>query len=374
MSVAFIFTFINIYFYQIGFSISQIGLLTALGPMISIAAQPLWGIISDKANKHIVLMIVLICAAIMSLIISLGTSFIFLIITLLLYWAFATSPLPLGDAITLEYIEGKPVKYSAIRVVGAISFGGISAAAGLLLDGDISRIFYYNALFLLLTALVVFFMPRDKNKVRIKPPKEKSGFSQIAELLKNKVIMYVYLSSFVYGLSMAFLFNFIGLRLTEIGAHEGQVGIAGFVAAFSEIPTFIIIERFVKRKPEYLLMFSSFFLSLRMFVLFIGDTIALIYFSQVLQGLSFIIHLYICIVLLHKHSPPHLKSTVQTIHAMIRMGIGALLGGLGGGILAQYIGIQNVFLILSIFVFTTCFVFPGVLIASHKIRNNNFRR
>jgi len=55
---------------------------------------------------------------------------------------------------------------------------------------------------------------------------------------------------------------------------------------------------------------------------------------------------------------------------MIRMGIGALLGGLGGGVLAQYIGIQNVFLILSIFVFATCFVFPGVLIASHKIKNN----
>ena len=390
MGIAIFTSFINVYFYQLGFPVSQIGILTALGPLISMVSQPMWGVLSDRTNKRRVLMIVLAGAAVVSLIIPLNTTFLWLIIVLLIYWSFATSLLPLGDAITLQFLEGKTIKYSAMRVVGAIGFGLPSIFAGLLIGGNVGRIFYYNALFLTITCLLVSFMPAkkkpteeellQKQNIEQEPDKEQgqeklkqqSGFEAVAVLLKNKVVLCVYLSSFVFGLTMSFLHNFIGIRMTTLGAHEGQVGMALFIAAFSEVPLFLIMDRvFAKRKPEYLLMLSAFFMALRLLVMYFGNTIMLIYLAQMLHGFSFIIHLYFCIVLLHKHSPSHIKSTVQTVHAMIRMGVGAIFGGLGGGVLAQHIGIQSVFLLLSAIVFTTCFVLPGILIIIYKSKKRN---
>ena len=382
MGIAIFTSFINVYFYQLGFPVSQIGILTALGPLISMVSQPMWGILSDRTNKRRVLMIVLAGAAVMSLIIPINTSFLWLIIVLLIYWSFATSLLPLGDAITLQFLEGKAIKYSALRVVGAIGFGLPSIFAGLLIGGNIGRIFYYNAFFLTVTFILVSLMPAKKKVNEEDKPQTdgqeqeqsqvQNGFGAVAALIKNKVVLCVYLSSFVFGLAMSFLHNFIGIRMTALGAHEGQVGIALFIAAFSEVPLFLIMDRvFAKHKPEHLLMLSAFFMGLRLFIMYLGNSIMLIYLAQVFHGFSFIIHLYFCIVLLHKHSPPHIKSTVQTVHAMIRMGVGAILGGLGGGFLAQHIGMQSVFLLLSVIVFSTCFALPGVLILIHKSKKRN---
>ncbi|MCL2420844.1 MAG: MFS transporter, partial [Defluviitaleaceae bacterium] len=210
----------------------------------------------------------------------------------------------------------------------------------------------------------------DPNGRKMRPVETQSGLKAFVKLLNNKIVLCVYLTSFVFGLTMTFIHNFIGIRITELGANESQIGIALFIAAFSEIPIFLTIDRvFRKHKPEYLLMLSAFFMGLRLVIMYFAQSVLLIYIAQMVHGFSFIIHLYFCIVLLHEHSPPHMKATVQTIHAMIRMGVGAILGGLGGGFLAQHIGIESVFLTLAIFVTSTCFVLPGVLICMHKARN-----
>ena len=374
MAMAIFTSFINIYFQELGFSLGTIGIFTALGPMISIISQPTWGVIGDRTNRRTVLMILLLVAAIISLIIPLHPSFIFIAVTFLTYQVFATSQLPIGDSLTLQYLDGKALKYSAIRVAGSISFGAASAMVGILLGGHTVRIFYFNTFFLLITLLFVFLMkPAQKPLVSANEDetdeKEQSGFKAFTKLLKNKVVLYVYLSSFVFGLAMSFMHPFIGLRMTEVGATQGQIGMGLAIAAFSEIPIFILIDRvFGKRKPEYLLMFSAFFMTIRLLLLFFANTVYIIYLAQLTHGFSFVIHLYFSITLLHKYSPPHMKATVQTVNSMVRMGLSALLGSLGGGFLAQQIGMQYVFLILSVFVFSTCFILPGIMISVHKLK------
>jgi len=376
MAAASFFTFINVYFFHQGFTMAQVGVLAALGPLISLVSQPFWGILSDRFDKRLILIIVLLGATIMSFVIPLSSAFSFLIVVMLIYSSFGTSAIPLGDAITLLFIEGnKSVKYSSIRVVGALTFGLFSIVVGWLVHGEINRIFYINAFFLALTALMVFFMPvqkkeRAQEETNAEPIVKESLIKQIVKLLKNKVVLCIYLSSFVFGLSLSFLFAYLGIRLTEIGADETQLGISMFIAAFSEIPILLLADKFFRKKrPEYLLMFSAAFLSLRLFIMFISSSVILIFFAQATQGISFVLHLYFCVILLHENAPAHLKSTAQTLSAMIRMGMGALLGNLGGGFLAQNIGLQNVFLILSIFVFSTCVFLPAVLILLHRFKS-----
>jgi len=371
-AIAIFTSFINIYFQELGFSLGTIGIFTALGPMVSIISQPTWGVIGDRTNRRYVLMILLFAAALISLVIPLHSSFIFIVVTFLSYQVFATSQLPIGDSLTLQYLDGKSLKYSAIRISGSISFGAAAAFAGIILGGNTARIFYFNTFFLLLTLLFVFLMkPALKPRIGTNEDevKEQSGLKAFLKLLDNKIVLYVYLSSFVFGLAMSFMHPFLGIHMTAIGATQTQIGIALSIAAFSEIPIFILIDRvFGKQKPEYLLMFSALFMAIRLLLLFFSNSVFLVYVAQMTHAFSFIIHLYFSILLLHKHSPPHMKATVQTVNSMVRMGLSALLGSLGGGFLAQQIGLQPVFLILSIFVFCTCFILPGIMIMAHKLK------
>jgi predicted MFS family arabinose efflux permease len=82
------------------------------------------------------------------------------------------------------------------------------------------------------------------------------------------------------------------------------------------------------------------------------------------------VHFYFTVVLLNTHAPVHLKSTVQSLNAVIRA-VAVLIGaGIGGG-LADRLGIGGVYLILSVFIFTLCFLLPGVFafIYREKIRD-----
>ena len=373
IALAFLLTFLNIYFQELGFSLGTIGLFSALGPMISVLSQPVWGIIGDRTNKRFVLIILLVGAIVMSLVIPLNPTFVFIVVSLLVYQVFATSQLPIVDAMTLQYLDSKQLKYSAIRIIASISFGLAAAAAGPLIAGNVARIFYFNAFFMLITLLFAFFMkPIQKTTQKIENGSgsdERSGLKAIVKLLENKVVLCVYLSSFVFGLAMSFTHGFTGLRMIELGATQAQVGIALAIAAFAEIPLFLFIDRVMgKRKPEYILMISGFFMALRMLLMALAGTIFVIYVAQFMHGYGFIMHLYFSILLLHKHSPPHMKATVQTVNSMIRTGLSALVGSLGGGFLAQHLSLQYVFMLLFIFVFSSCVVFPGIMILLSKKR------
>ena len=56
--------YISVYYQSKGMSVSQIGLLSAMGPLLAQVMQPAWGMLSDRTGKHMaVLRIALLGAA-----------------------------------------------------------------------------------------------------------------------------------------------------------------------------------------------------------------------------------------------------------------------------------------------------------------------
>jgi PPP family 3-phenylpropionic acid transporter len=298
-----------------------------------------------------------------------------------LYNAFGTSVGPLGDAITLQYIQGKNIKFSSIRLVGTISYAVMAALAGMMLADDVRRIFFINAAFLGAALIMIFFMPNIPKEIKTESKAEENTEKQadkpkskllnnLKTLFSNKMIVCIFASSFVFGITMTFYHSFVGIRLKEIGATNTQVGIALFISAASEIPVLLIINKvFGKIKPVHLLMMVGLIMGFRMVLMYIANDLYLLYAAQLLHGLTFMVHYYFCVVLLNEHSPSNMKSTVQSVHAMIRGGAASLLGNVGGGFLAQRMGFQNVYLLLAGIVTATCFLLPAVLLAVYKFRN-----
>ena len=55
-------SFIPVYLYDIGFTKTSVGLLMSLPPLVALAGQPFWGVISDNAKYKNNVFSLLICA------------------------------------------------------------------------------------------------------------------------------------------------------------------------------------------------------------------------------------------------------------------------------------------------------------------------
>ncbi|MCL2047276.1 MAG: MFS transporter [Defluviitaleaceae bacterium] len=363
MGAAVVGTFMNVYFKEeIGLSLAQIGIISTIGPLVSIIAQPLWGILSDRTNKRSVLMLLIFGALVAALLFPLHNAFAYIAVIATVYALFNNSIVPLGDAIALQFTENRKIKYNTVRAMGTISYATMAMFIGSLVSGNFTRIFYILAICMGTTLFAAFFMPNfqksEKVKVAVPPLKE-----SLLELFKNKMVLCILASSLVFGLAMTFYHSFIGIQMRSLGATDVMVGRAMALSAASEVPVLLLINKiFGKKKPSTILMIVGSLMAIRLTLLFTAgqlDSLAIVYASQLLHGFTFMVHFYFTVTLLNTHAPTHMKSTVQCIHAVMRA-FAALLGsGLGGGV-AEQVGISNVFLMLAVFVFVTCVVVPGV--------------
>jgi len=374
MSMATVTTFLNVYFTEtLGFTLAQVGTIASVGPLVSIFAQPLWGLLSDRTNRRRVLMILTAGLIVVALLLPLHYAFFYVVFMAIFYTMFTNSMGPMADAITLQAVEKKRIKFNAIRMMGTISYGLMAAVVGRLVGEDFVRIFYFQAALVGVALFAVFWMPDMQKSAATtdEMPPRPSFVDGLKELIKNKMVLCVLLSTLVFGLAMTFYHSFVAIQLRNLGANEVQVGRAVFLAAASEVPVLLFVNRlFGKRKPIHLLMIVGVFMSLRLLLLFVADaqgSLALMVSTQLLHGLTFMLHFYFSVVLLNAHAPPHLKSTVQSLNAVVRA-VAAMVGAGLGGRIADEVGIGQIYLWLAVFIFALCFMLPSIFLIIYRKR------
>jgi len=372
MSMATVTTFLNVYFEEtLGFSLTQVGIIASVGPLVSIFAQPMWGVLSDRTNRRRVLMILTSGLIIVALLFPLHYAFAYVVFMAIFYTMFTNSMGPMADAITLQAVEKKRIKFNTIRMMGTISYGLMALVVGHLVGEEFVRIFYFQAVLVGVALFAVFWMPnvQDASSGTNDAPVRPSLKESLKELLGNKMVLCVLLSTLVFALATTFYHSFVAIQLRNLGATEAQVGRAVFLAAASEVPVLLFVSRlFGKRKPIHLLMIVGAFMTVRLLLLYVADvqdSLALTVSTQLLHGLTFMLHFYFSTVLLNKYAPLHLKSTVQSLNAVMRA-IAAMLGAGLGGMLADQWGIGQIYLWLSIFVFALCFILPGIFAVIYR--------
>ena len=66
--------YLQLYYKEIGLSTSEIGLITAVGPLASLLFQTAWGRLADRTNRKFVLLLTLILSAASALLYLLGAT------------------------------------------------------------------------------------------------------------------------------------------------------------------------------------------------------------------------------------------------------------------------------------------------------------
>jgi PPP family 3-phenylpropionic acid transporter len=74
-----------------------------------------------------------------------------------------------------------------------------------------------------------------------------------------------------------------------------------------------------------------------------GSVWPVLLLAQALHAITFAAHHTACIALLSHHFPGRLRGRGQALYAVVGYGLPGVIGGLGGGLLSSWLGLQSVF-------------------------------
>lgn len=351
-------TFIPIYLDQLGFSRTLVGTLLAIGPVMTIMANPAWGLASDRAaNKNGVLKILMLCSAAAIVLYPLSSRFIYIFVMIALFTFFQSSINPLSDAITLEYLASTRWKFGPIRMAGTIGFAVMSIVAGMIVRQNINGIFVVYSC----TAVLGFFVVCRLPVVR---GHQRSGYkTSPLHLLKNRKLVVLLVFNFIIQITFGFYYSFFPIYYRQLGASTALLGVAMFITAMSEIPFLLFADKLLKKFGIItVLCASAFIIAIRWLLLYTITDINVLLAVNSTHGLSFIVFSFCLATYINKNVPRELSASGQTLNALLCMGLARMIGSVVGGLLSDYLGIRQVFLCTSLIVFFTLLTMGGIFL------------
>lgn len=361
-------TFVPVYLNGVGFSKSNIGILLALGPLVAIIGQPIWGVAADRWEaKNTVLKVLLLGSAVIMMLYPISKSFIYILVISVLFNFFQTSVTSMNDAITLEYLKTGNYKFGPIRMFGNFGYAIMSVLAGMLSKWNINSIFFSFFIISTLAFAAMFRIP--ESSVHVQNQKK----VPVWELFKNRELMIFMAVALVLHTTIGFYSSFFPIYYTGLGAGNNLLGWAMFISATSELPFLFFADRIIKKMGiKNTLLCSAAVCSVRWVILFFAKNIILILALQVLHGYTYIVLSYCLATYINDNVPSNLKASGQALNGLVSMGISRTVGSILGGILGDTVGIKMVFLYCSILSFLTLLV-SGVIFSRRDNRNSGIR-
>jgi len=142
----------------------------------------------------------------------------------------------------------------------------------------------------------------------------------------------------------------INLYYTEIGAQNSLIGVAFIIQSGCEIPFFIFGAKMVKKtSAEFTIMLAMAVSMLRMvFYGFISNP-SIAIFVGVLHGFTISFFLVGAVEYVQSHTPPHLRTTGQSLIWAFHFGAGLTVGYTVVGYLRDIVGMQHTMHIAALF-------------------------
>ncbi|MDH6368339.1 PPP family 3-phenylpropionic acid transporter [Paenibacillus sp. PastF-3] len=340
--------FLPVYLGEQGLNPAQIGFIIGTGGFVTIIAQPLWGMISDKTRTiRKVLLILLLCSAVTGYFLFDSSSYVRLILFAMLLYFFLMPIDPLAESLNFRISEAAGISYGSIRTYGALGYGVMA-----LLTGYVMSYFGSQGMALLFVAIslisfvVSWFMPDAP--VTGKPV----TLDSLKHFLSNKETLLFLVLIFISSVPARMNDTFLGVYIRELGGSPELVGQSFFIAAMSEIIVFALSFWWLRKGKELIIIsISGAFYFLRFFIsAWISDPHLLAYL-QILQILTFPVFYSAAIQYLYSIVPVEWRATGQTVLALLFFGVSGILASYAGGALYEAFGGKVLYLTISVMSF-----------------------
>ena len=329
-AVSFLFPYLALFYQAKGLTGSQIGLLTAVSPILSFFAAPLWTGAADATHRHKLTAVLATVGVVTLAIIFPGiATFGGLFLMICLYSFFNAPTGSLADSAVLALLGDRKERYGRIRVWGTVGYGVVAPLASLLIGhSNLQWAFWGYALLMLGGLLVIFLLPFRQGY-------SNGSFSGgIRILFANRPWMLFLVMAFIAGAGMATYNNYFLVYMQSLGASSALRGLALVIATASEIPAMFFSDRVLRRfGARGMLIIAMTVIGLRLLCYSMIDLPWVVLIVQVVHGLTFAAVYTAGVNFADQVAPPGMKATTQGMFNGTLMGFGAAAGSLLGGIL-----------------------------------------
>ena len=334
-SVGLFLPYLPLVFRGMGLSSWQIGILLSLGPLVTVAVQPLWGYISDrlKTVKRIIIGQLAVITS-LSLFVFHISSFELLLPAVFIFNVFCFPIIPLTDSLTLATASKAGRHYGKFRLWGSLGFALSALSFGFFFRSQGLEDFSVYYFILLFICLIICLFLDDATYIG-----RKANASDIKQLLTNRrVIVFLFITALLSSSNKA-NDSFMSIFIKQIGGGSEIVGYAWTVAALSEVPVMIICGSLFARFSELrLLSAAALVFSIRWALFFTTTDPGLIVPIQLAHGISFGL-LFLCSVsYITRMVPDRLRSSGQGLLSAFMGGIAGIAGSTLGGIVMSGLG------------------------------------
>lgn len=349
-------SYFPLFYSQLGFSSSQIGILYALGPMISLVANLLWSVASDKYRTiKKIMLILLIGQMIMSAVLSVSTQFSVIVLMITIFYFFYYPVFPLSDTIAINAAKRHNKNFITVRIFGSIGYAFFALFIGYILTLIGSSRTMWVMIGIAGIALLITLFIKDQDS-----PVAKMDMSGIWGILKQKELLWFF--GCVFSLAIAVRMNdaFLTVTMNSLGASENMIGWSQLASSMSEIPIFLLLSLYGEKIKELpLLIFASLMFAARFFLVGIADSASSIIAIQLMHSLSFGVFYVTSIRMLTRLIPDHYRATGMAMYTIVWSSASGLLSGTFGGVVFEQFGRHNFYLVAMAFALLACVGFAS---------------
>jgi PPP family 3-phenylpropionic acid transporter len=337
----------GLYLQHLEFSGSQIGIITAISPLMMLLIQPFIGYLTDKTQRfHLLLITATLLATIVSLLLPFaGNSFLFIVTLIMLLACFQSGIEPILTSMVMSYTVGKKQTYADFRVWGAVGYAlSVWALGQWTAEHSIVSIFYVQSTFLFLSVLFARKIPAGKPK--IKTPITRKNVKIL--LKQRQFLLFLTACFFVYGAMLANNVYF-GLLFLHLGGTMAGVGLSFLISVGTEVPMIRLAGKLIGRiKVTTMLTAASFLCALQYFCFSFHPSEMMIYALNVAQGVSMGIFIPVAVAYVQQNSTAELQTTAVGIFNGISFGLGNWFFTVIGGFVMDIGNITDVYVLFGI--------------------------
>ncbi|MDO4345491.1 MAG: MFS transporter [Eubacteriales bacterium] len=364
-----VYGFATVYLLERGFAGTHIGVILALGNVLGVVLQPVFAGIADASERITVqrLTCILSGGMLFTLLMQLAVQNIF-VTALLFILANALLQVlqPMVNSVSVYYINrGMDLNFGVARGIGSGSYAVISSVLGALIADRGSAVILYTGCILLAVMMILLIMmpvladtadeTAASQKRTDKKERNVGGF-----LSRYSYFVFVLLGLTLLMVEHNLVTNYMIQIVTFLGGDSGNMGTALSIAALVELPTMFGFSILVRKISSSRLLAVSgvFFFAKAVGHLLCGNMMQM-YFVQILQMGAFALYIPASVYYVNQVMEPQDKFKGQALMAGTST-LGGVFGGLLGGVLVDYTGVQVLLICGAVIAFAgmvlvTCF-------------------
>lgn len=336
--------YLGLYFKQIGLSGTETSLLMSMLPLLLFIAQPIFGPLADRSgHRGRMLSYLLLAVGAAGLLMGMGTSFLTLL-PLVMLWGFFYGPaVPIADSVALGEAMRTGTSFPHIRLWGSIGFLLVTSLFGRLYTAvDLRWAFPSFALLAFVAWIFARRLPADGVSSR------NVTFADMGRLLRDPFLLGLLLCNALIQVGLAGHATFFAVHMVSIGGSSAAAGLGWGFSALMEVPVMLVLSWVTQRTgPLPLLAFAGVMYAVRWFLFSTATVPAVLIGLQGLQGLTMAIFMPTSVVLIGQLLPAELRTTGQSLLALVNGGLATLVGTLAAGRIVDVAGTAGLYRAIS---------------------------